>query len=146
MLIEQFTKSRPRHSNDNALVESKNGAVIRKHFGYGHIPQRYAALVNAHCAEHLNPYLNFHRPCLFAETLIDPKGRQRKRYPYRLMMTPYEKLKFLPKATQFLKKASTFKQLDAIASTMSDNEAAQRLNEARTALFRTILSRSKSVA
>jgi len=146
LLIEQFTKSRPRHSNDNALVESKNGAVIRKHFGYGHIPQRYAALVNAHCAEHLNPYLNFHRPCLFAETLIDPKGRQRKRYPYRLMMTPYEKLKSLPKAKQFLKKAITFKQLDAIASTMSDNEAAQRLNEARSALFRTILNRSKSAA
>ena len=146
LLIEQFTKSRPRHSNDNALVESKNGAVIRKHFGYSHIPQRYAALVNAHCAEHLNAYLNFHRPCLFAETVTDPKGRQRKRYPYRLMMTPYEKLKSLPKAKQFLKKATTFKQLDALASTMSDNEAARRLNEARTTLFRTIFNRSKAAA
>ena len=28
LLIEQ-TKSRPRHSNDNGLVESKNGAVTR---------------------------------------------------------------------------------------------------------------------
>ena len=36
LLIEQ-TKSRPRHSNDNGLVESKNGAVIRKHMGYTHI-------------------------------------------------------------------------------------------------------------
>ena len=36
LLIEQ-TKSRPRHSNDNGLVESKNGAVIRKHMGYGYI-------------------------------------------------------------------------------------------------------------
>jgi transposase InsO family protein len=36
LLIEQ-TKSRPRHSNDNGLVEAKNGAVIRKHMGYGHI-------------------------------------------------------------------------------------------------------------
>ena len=26
LLIEEFTKSRSRHSNDNALVESKNGA------------------------------------------------------------------------------------------------------------------------
>ena len=34
----QMTKSRPRHSNDNALAESKNGTVIRKHFGYDHIP------------------------------------------------------------------------------------------------------------
>ena len=30
LLIEQ-TKSRPRHSHDNGLVESKNGAVVRKH-------------------------------------------------------------------------------------------------------------------
>jgi transposase InsO family protein len=146
LLIEQFTKSRPRHSNDNALVESKNGAVIRKHFGYSHIPQRYAQLVNAHCAEYLNPYLNFHRPCLFAETLVDSKGRQRKRYPYKLMMTPYEKLKSLPNAKQCLKKAISFKQLDAQASAMSDNEAARRLNEARSALFRTIFNRSKSAA
>ena len=146
LLIEQFTKSRPRHSNDNALVESKNGAVIRKHFGYSHIPQRYAQLVNAHCAEHLNPYLNFHRPCLFAETLTDSKGRQRKRYPYKLMMTPYEKLKSLPKAKQFLKKGITFKQLDVQANAMSDNEAARRLNEARSALFRTIFNRSKAAA
>src|ERR1019366_1810739 len=35
LLIEQ-TKSRPRHSNDNGLVETKNGAVIRKHMGYGY--------------------------------------------------------------------------------------------------------------
>jgi transposase InsO family protein len=34
--IEQ-TKSRPRHSNDNGLVECKNGAVVRKHMGYTHI-------------------------------------------------------------------------------------------------------------
>ena len=33
LLIEQ-TKSRPRHSNDNGLVEAKNGAVVRKHMGY----------------------------------------------------------------------------------------------------------------
>src|ERR1022692_3520416 len=30
LLVEQ-TKSRPRHSNDNGLAETKNGAVIRKH-------------------------------------------------------------------------------------------------------------------
>jgi transposase InsO family protein len=53
----EFTKSRPRHSNDNGLAETKNGAVIRKHLGYAHIPQCFAAAVNAFCAEHLNPYL-----------------------------------------------------------------------------------------
>lgn len=62
----EFTKSRPRHSNDNGLVETKNGAVIRKHLGYSHIPQHAARGVNAFCAEYLNPALHFHRPCLFA--------------------------------------------------------------------------------
>ena len=32
----EFTKSRPRHSNDNALAESKNASVVRKHLGYAH--------------------------------------------------------------------------------------------------------------
>ena len=62
------------------------------------------------------------------------------------MMTPYEKLKSLPKPKQFLKLDVTFKQLDAQATTMSDNEAAQRLNNARTILFKTIFNRSKTAA
>ncbi len=146
LLIEEFTKSRSRHSNDNAQVESKNGSIVRKHFGYGHIPQRFAVLVNAFCREHLNPYVNFHRPCLFTETITDAKGRSRKRYPYKLMMTPYEKLKSLPNPEQFLKPNLTFAQLDAQASAMSDNEAAKRLNNARSALFKTIYNRSKTAA
>jgi transposase InsO family protein len=146
LLIEEQTKSRSRHSNDNAQAESKNGAIVRKHLGYSHIPQRFAALVNAFCQDHLNPYVNFHRPCLFAETITDAKGRQRKRYPYKLMMTPYEKLKSLHKPKQFLRPGITFEQLDAQAAAMSDNDAAQRLNDARAILFKTIFNRSKTAA
>ena len=146
LLIEEQTKSRSRHSNDNAQAESKNGAIVRKHLGYSHIPQRFAALVNAFDRDYLNPYVNFHRPCLFAETITDAKGRQRKRYPYNLMMTPFEKLKSLPLAKQFLKPGITFQQLDAQASAMSDNEAAERLNKARATLFKTISNRSKTAA
>jgi transposase InsO family protein len=146
LLIEEHTKSRPRHTNDNAQAESKNGAIVRKHLGYSHIPQRFATLVNAFCQAHLNPYVNFHRPCLFAETFIDANGRQRKRYPYALMMTPYEKLKSLPNAVHFLKPNISFEQLDAQATAISDNAAAEHLNTARTRLFKTIFNRSKSAA
>lgn len=146
LLIEEQTKSRSRHSNDNAQAESKNGAIVRKHLGYSHIPQRFATPVNEFCRDYLNPYINFHRPCLFAETIADAKGRQRKRYPYKLMMTPYEKLKSLPLAEQFLKPGISFQQLDAHASAMSDNEAAVRLNNARAILFKTIFNRSKTAA
>ena len=37
-LLIRFTKSRPRHSDDNGLVETKNGSVVRKNLGYAYIP------------------------------------------------------------------------------------------------------------
>ena len=103
----EFTKSRPRHSNDNGLAETKNGAIVRKHLGYSHIPQCFASEVNAFCREFLNPYVNFHRPCFFAESVTDAKGKTRKRYRLQDMMTPYEKLKSLPAAGVFLKPGMT---------------------------------------
>ena len=62
--IGEFTKSRARKSNDNALVEGNNAAVVRKHLGYDHIPQRFSARVNAFTHDVLSPFLNHHRPCL----------------------------------------------------------------------------------
>jgi transposase InsO family protein len=142
----EFTKSRPRHSNDNGLAETKNGAVVRKCFGYGHIPQRYAMQINAFCAASLNPYLNFHRPCLFAEDTIDATGKVKKSYPQRLVMTPLEKLASLPDLDTFLKPGITLAQLQAEATRLTDNDAAQQLNEARRRLFQSIHHRSKSAA
>lgn len=136
-----LTKSRPRHCNDNALAESKNASVVRKILGYHHIPQRFAAQVNRFNQEHLNPYVNFHRPCFFPETFVDSKGRQRKRYRYDRMMTPYEKLKSLPNAEQFFKPGLSFQTLDDIAYAISDNEAARRLQAARQSLFESIHER-----
>lgn len=144
--IQEFTKSRARRTNDNALVESKNGSVVRKHLGYAHIPGRFAQAVNAFTQGVLSPYLNFHRPCFFPTEETDAKGRIRKRYRYEDMMTPYEKLKSLPEADQYLKPGITFEQLDAIAHAISDNEAARRLNQARAELFRSINKTQISVA
>lgn len=142
----EFTKSRPRHSNDNALAESKNGAIVRKHLGYAHIPQYCASLVNAFCASFLNPYVNYHRPCFFPETITDAKGKERKRYRYEEMKTPYEKLKSLPNASQYLKPEITFEQLDVQAAKMSDNDAALALNNARRKLFQAISAAMKKQA
>jgi hypothetical protein len=136
--VQEFTKSRARQTNDNALVESKNGAVVRKHLGYAHIPGRFATAVNDFAQNVLSPYLNFHRPCFFPVETVDAKGRVRKRYPYARMMTPYDQLKALPDATHYLKPGITFARLDTVAYAISDNEAARRLNQARDQLFRTI--------
>jgi transposase InsO family protein len=145
-LRAEFTRSRPRHCNDNALAETKNGAVVRKHLGYSHIPQRFAAKVNAFCAEHLNPYLNFHRPCLFAEEIVDAKGRRRKRYPPHAVMTPLEKLASLAQPERYLKPGVSLEELQHQAASISDNQAAQQLNEARAALFQSINRRLKRPA
>lgn len=131
----EFTKSRSRRTNDNALVESKNASIVRKHLGYSHIPGRHARAVDAFLDAHLTPYLNFHRPCFFVEVVTDDKGRQRRRYPRQLMDTPYEKLKALPAAITFLKPGVTFDALDQTAQAMTDNQAAERLLKAREKLF-----------
>ena len=136
--VQAFTKSRARRTNDNALVESKNGSVVRKHLGYAHIPGRFASQVNRFTQHILSPYLNFHRPCFFPVETVDAKGRLRKLYRYEDMMTPYDKLKSLPGASRYLEQGVTFERLDAIAYAMSDNEAASQLNRARAQLFRSI--------
>jgi len=145
-LLIEFTKSRPRHCNDNALVEAKNGSIIRKQFGYVHIPQKYAPKINRFCRDYLNPYVNFHRPCFFPEIFTDKKGKERRRYPYKNMMTPYEKLKSLPDAQSFLKPGITFESLDDIAHAITDNEAARRLNQARKRIFRAVSEREHKIA
>ena len=133
--IGQFTRCRPRHCNDNALVESKNAAVVRKWLGYTPIPVRHAGLVNAFCRDVLSPFLNFHRPCLFPGQHIDARGRVRRRYRDADVMTPYDKLRALPQAHTCLKPGITFETLDAQAHAHTDLKAAQALNQARAELF-----------
>ena len=139
----EFTKSRPRHSNDNALAESKNGSVVRKLYGYRHIPQQYAADFAELNSQHVYRYINFHRPCYFPTIITDHKGKEHKKYHYDDMMTPYEKLHSLPRPSQYLKPGVTLKQLDAFANEMTDNEAAERLNSARDKLFEQLHERLK---
>lgn len=136
----EFTRSRPRRSNDNGLAETKNGAVVRKLFGYAHIPQRHAARFNTFCREFLNPFLNFHRPCLFATDKPDANkpGRIKRVYRAKDVMTPLDKLTSLPDAATFLREGITFEHLRALATALSDVQAGEELNEARAALFRRV--------
>jgi hypothetical protein len=136
----EFTKSRSRRSNDNALVEGKNGAVIRKQFGYTHIPQRWAELINDTIQMPLYIYLNFHRPCFFATTEIDHKGRERKKYPYKNIMTPYQKLVSLPDIEDHLKPDVSLAGLKQIANEMTDNESATQLKKAKEKIFSQVFS------
>ena len=133
------TKSRSRRPNDNALVETKNGSIVRKNMGWEHLDQGVSDLINQFYQDWFNPYLNYHRPCLFAAaTAIDPRGRDRKVYDEAIV--PYEKLKQVGRGlkTGCLKPGLSFKQLDEVAYRRSDNEFAALMREAERKLFATI--------
>jgi transposase InsO family protein len=135
-LLIRFTRSRPRHPDDNGLVESKNGSVIRKNLGYAHIPQSGACLLNKYHRYYLNPYINFHRPCFFPVEEIDHKGRVKKRYPYSEINTPFEKLKSIPGIEIYLRQGVTLNKMQSYADQMSDNNFAERMVRARSDLFK----------
>lgn len=137
-LLITLSKSRPRRHNDNALVETKNGSVIRNEMGYRHIPKGYAELINDWYATWFNIYLNYHRPCGFATTTTDHKGKEHKVYKSQDYSTPYCKLKSLPDAGRYLKPGITFQQLDAIELCMSDTEFAAAMAQAKYQLLKVI--------
>jgi transposase InsO family protein len=133
LLIHQ-TKSRARRTNDNALVEGKNGAVVRKWMGYRHIPKRHAAAINWFYRSLFNEYLNFHRPCGFATTTVDARGKEKKIYD--VYETPYGKFTSLPEAEQYLVPGLTLTELDRIARRMSDTDYAMMMQKQKAELWK----------
>lgn len=137
----ELTKSRSRHSNDNALVESKNGSIIRKFYGRNYISKKWADKINQFNKKYLNIYLNYHRPCGFAENIIDSKGKVKKKY--NQWLTPYEKFKSLKDAEQYLKRGFNFADMNKSADEKSDNDFAKDMEEAKKKLFRIIHEKTK---
>lgn len=134
-LQAEFTKSRACRSQDNALVEGKNGAVIRKLIGYGHIAGEHAEAIRDFYARHLNRYLNFHRPCGFATVSLDERGKRRRQYKTEDYRTPFEKLKSLERAEQYLKPGLSLAALEREALAESDTECARQMNAAKSRLL-----------
>jgi len=132
----EFTKSRACRSQDNALVEGKNGAVVRKLIGYGYIAGEHAEAIAKLYARHLNPYLNFHRPCGFATVSLDEHGKRRRQYKIEDYRTPLEKLKSLERVERYLKPGLSLAELEREALAMSDTECARRMNAAKSRLLR----------
>jgi len=133
-LLIEFTKSRARHTNDQALVEGKNGSIIRKQMGHWHIPQSEATKIQSFYKETFNTYLNFHRPCGFATETVDEKGKIKKKY--ETYLTPFEKFQSLPNHEQFLKKGVTMDYLEEVEQQHTDTEYARLVQKKKTELFR----------
>ena len=133
-LLIEFTKSRARHTNDQALVEGKNGSIIRKQMGHWHIPQSEATKIQSFYKETFNTYLNFHRPCGFATETVGERGKIKKKY--ETYLTPFEKFQSLSKPEQFLKKGITMESLKEVEQQRSDTEYAKLVQKKKIELFR----------
>lgn len=133
LMIKQ-TKSRSGHCNDQALVECKNGCVIRKHMGRTHISQKNAAPINNFYENYFNIYINYHRPSSYATVTCDENGKRRKKY--QTYLTPYAKFKTIEQAEGYLRDDITFEQLESIAKEKSDNEYAVLMQEKKSELFK----------
>ena len=143
LLIEQ-TKSRPQHSNDNGLVEAKNGAVVRKHMGHWYIASEHAEAITQFYAEFLNPYVNFHRPCGVPEIVHGTRGKQKR--VYRWYATPWQILRQLPDVARHLKTGVTLEDLDHQARSLNDLAAAQRMQQAKRPLVARFEAQAKWTA
>ena len=140
-LLVEFTKSRAYRTTDNALVEGKNGAVVRKHIGYGPIGCGHAAAWQKFYTAYFNPYLNYHRPCGFATVITDQRGKHKRRYPANDYRTPYEKLISLKRWQQYLKPGIPADLLARQSKQRSDTEAAQHMQKAKLELWAKCRSR-----
>src|SRR5665213_1676489 len=139
LLIEQ-TKSRAHHTGDNGLVETKNGAVIRKHLGFGHIGAQHAPAVDTFHRQHLNPYVNFHRPCAVPAILHAPNGKRRR--VYLRWATPFEIFSQTPECEGYLRGGVNLEALKRFAAAQSDTEAAIAMQQAKQKLLSGIARRS----
>ena len=139
LLIEQ-TKSRAYRTGDNGLVESKNGAIVRKYMGFGHIAAQHAEAVDQFHRRYLNPYVNFHRPCAVAEIVELPNGKRRR--VYRRWATPFEIFRQAPQCESFLRPGVSMADLESFAQTQSDTEAAIEMQKAKRQLMAGIKKRS----
>lgn len=133
IMVKQ-TKSRSRKTNDQALVEGKNGSVIRKHMGRNHIPRKYASAIDLFYKRSFNHFINYHRVCGYATDHVDHRGKVKKRYD--TYMTPYERLKTLAHADQYLRDNASFEKLDRIAYAQSDITCAQEMQKAKEKIFK----------
>lgn len=135
-LLIEFTKSRANRTQDNGWWKARTEPSFANTWGTvtsePNTPRRCKKFYTAH----LNPYLNFHRPCGYATVSLDSRGKRKRQYKYDDYATPWEKLRSMEKAEKHLKEALSLAQLEQAAAKMSDTECARKMATAKTQLLR----------
>ena len=83
--------------------------------------------------EHLDPYVNFHRPCAVPKTLTAANGKRRR--VYLRWATPFELFHELPSCEKYLRPHVKLAELDRFARIQSDTEGALAMQSAKRKLF-----------
>ena len=85
-----FTRSRAYRKNDQAWVEQKNGAIVRKLIGYGRLQGLSATAALRRVYEASRLYINFFQPSFKLKSKYRQGARVHKKY--HLPETPYKRL------------------------------------------------------
>ena len=144
--IGTFTKSRPRRTNDNALVESGTGASCASGSATPASPDPSPPVSTPSCAAPSPPSSTFTGPASSPLDVTSATGRVKKRYPQAQVATPYDRLRSLPGAEGFLRPGVTFEALDHLALATTGFEAAQGVQRARDELMRTLANQARGSA
>ena len=123
----EFTRSRAYKKNDQAWVEQKNGAIVRRLVGYGRLSGLEATRTLANLYTNSRLYVNFFQPSFKLKSKIRDGAQVKKTYHHPL--TPYERLlgakTLTAKAKQRLREQ--FMQLDPVLLLSKIRTAQQQL-------------------
>jgi hypothetical protein len=122
-----FTRSRPYRKNDQAHVEQKNGAVVRRMVGYRRYSGIIAASELAGLYRSMRLFVNFFQPSFKLMEKTRDGARVTKRYHPPL--TPFQRVLEHPAISQAAKDdfATQFAQLDPVVLLHDIRQAQARL-------------------
>jgi hypothetical protein len=120
----ELTRSRAYKKNDQAWIEQKNGAVVRKLVGYGRLEGAGATTALAELHEAARLYVNFFQPSFKLKSKTREGAKVMKKY--HVPATPYERLLNDARVTDECKK-----QLRQIFSSLDPVQLLNRIREAQ---------------
>ena len=97
----KFTRSRPYHKNDQAWVEQKNSAIVRRFVGYERFAGFIAGQALAQLYQHIRLYVNYFQPSF--KLLRKVRQGSKIRRVYDKPKTPYNRLISHPNILNFNK-------------------------------------------
>jgi hypothetical protein len=125
----EVTRSRAYKKNDQAFVEQKNGAVVRRLVGYGRFDGVETARVMARLYAAARLHVNFFQPSFKLKEKRREGAKVIKRY--HVPATPYERALAHPQLSKVIKRRlrETYRSLDPVALLAEIRAAQDELGE-----------------